>query len=212
MAGEAGLRAEPAAAGAEDTRQERKCFSGLKRREKETMASAVQPQDEIASVREHLSRYRSVTLQTLEYVPDNMLGWRPFADFRSFGDQFVHIARVNEFYIRGLVGGSWDFQGIINRTSKADSRVFILAELTASRDLVEQKLATVQSPALKEYVSVPQIPMPWTLRDWLWYMVEHEVHHKAQVALYLRHLGITPPFFALAFPNKHRPDIQPPQP
>jgi len=42
----------------------------------------------------------------------------------------------------------------------------------------------------------------------LWYVVEHEVHHKGQLALYLREIGVVPPFFALAFPPGVRPDIR----
>jgi uncharacterized damage-inducible protein DinB len=61
---------------------------------------------------------------------------------------------------------------------------------------------------LDEIVTVPDVPVRWTLRAWLWYVVEHEVHHKAQLALYLREIGIVPPFFALAFPPGVRPDIR----
>ena len=61
---------------------------------------------------------------------------------------------------------------------------------------------------LDEKVTVPDVPVDWTLRAWLWYLVEHEVHHKAQLALYLREIGVVPPFFALAFPPGIRPDIR----
>jgi uncharacterized damage-inducible protein DinB len=39
-------------------------------------------------------------------------------------------------------------------------------------------------------------------------LVEHEVHHKAQVAVYLREMGKTPPYFAAALENGARPDIE----
>ena len=173
------------------------------------MASATShPQDEISSIREHLLRYRGVTLQTLEYVPDDKLPWKPGDDVRSVAEQFLHIARVNEFYARGLVDGDWNLPRVAERPAETDSRAFLQAELTSSRDLVDQKIATIQPASLGEVVTVPNVPIPWTLRDWLWYMVEHEVHHKAQLAIYLRQLGIMPPFFAMAFPNRHRPDVR----
>src|SRR2546425_12783504 len=39
------------------------------------------------------------------------------------------------------------------------------------------------------------------LRWWLWFVLEHEIHHKAQLALYLREMGKVPPFFALPLPD-----------
>jgi len=46
-----------------------------------------------------------------------------------------------------------------------------------------------------------------TRRWWLWLLVEHEVHHKAQIAVYLRRMGKTPPFFAAALEGGARPDM-----
>lgn len=42
--------------------------------------------------------------------------------------------------------------------------------------------------------------------------LEHEVHQKAQIGLYLFHLGIEAPFFAYPLPPGVRPDKRPPQP
>ena len=47
-----------------------------------------------------------------------------------------------------------------------------------------------------------------TRRWWLWLLVEHEVHHKAQIALYLRQMGKTPPYFAAALEGGTRPDVE----
>lgn len=56
---------------------------------------------------------------------------------------------------------------------------------------------------------MPGIPAAWPLRTWLWYVMEHEVHHKAQIAVFLRQLGTTPPFFAFPLPPGRRPDVNP---
>ena len=42
--------------------------------------------------------------------------------------------------------------------------------------------------------------------------VEHEVHHKAQLSLYLFQMGIEAPFFAYPLPAGVRPDERPPVP
>jgi uncharacterized damage-inducible protein DinB len=59
---------------------------------------------------------------------------------------------------------------------------------------------------LDEVKQVPNIPLELPLRWWLWFVLEHEIHHKAQLALYLRQLGKVPPFFAMVLTD--RPDIR----
>jgi len=65
------------------------------------------PTDEVSILREHLERYRGVTLQTVDLVPDDKLGWRPAEQSMSFAEQVLHIARVEEFYASGIFG-KWD--------------------------------------------------------------------------------------------------------
>jgi uncharacterized damage-inducible protein DinB len=47
-----------------------------------------------------------------------------------------------------------------------------------------------------------------TLRSWLWFILEHEIHHKAQLSEYLRMMGKVPPYFAMTLPDGRRPDLQ----
>lgn len=162
---------------------------------------------EITDLREHLVRFRGVTLQTLEWIPEEKLGWAPREGLRTFGEHFLHIARTEEYYALGVMRGEWSMERYFSRppslNREALQRVF---EETRAETL--QALDSLDGSRLDETVTVPDIPVQWTLRSWLWYLVEHEVHHKAQLALYLREIGIVPPFFALAFPPGVRPDIR----
>jgi uncharacterized damage-inducible protein DinB len=164
--------------------------------------------DELNTIREHLERYRSVTLQTLELVPDEKLDWRPAAGLRSFAEQFLHIAQTEEFYTRGLFSDDWNMTSYA-RPATAITRELVLNKLAEVRTYSLARLAELEPSQLGSAKSVPGIPVPWPLRGWLWYLVEHEVHHKAQLSLYLREIGITPPFFAAALPPGVRPDIRP---
>jgi uncharacterized damage-inducible protein DinB len=60
--------------------------------------------------------------------------------------------------------------------------------------------------AVDEVVTVAGIPLAWTRCSWLWFVLKHEIHHKAQLAYFLRMLGFEPPFFALALPPGVRRD------
>lgn len=168
--------------------------------------------DELSTLREHLSRYRQVTLATLALVPDEKLDWRPGDNLRSFAEQLLHIAQVEDFYLHGLVDGDWDFARLAKPTP-SDTRQSLDKRLRESQEMAQQKLSALHPSRLDQPVDVPdgqggRIPVDWPLRGWLWFLVEHEVHHKAQLALYLRRVGVTPPFFAQPFPDNFRPDVR----
>lgn len=171
------------------------------------MATSPQPAqtDEISTIREHLARYRAVTLQSLEFVPDDKLVWQPAGGMMSFAEQFWHIAQTSVYFTPGLFDGRWDTtvlekRGVVDRNG-------LTAALTTTRDLLDDNLKHLPLSRLEDIPRPPNVPVAWPLRGWLWFLLEHEIHHKAQIAVYLREIGIVPPFFAFVLPRGVRPDI-----
>lgn len=167
-----------------------------------------QSTDEVSVLREHLERYRSVTLQTLDLIPDKNLSWRPLEVMRTCGEQFLHIAQTEDFYTRGLFEQDWQMARFA-RPQGEITREMLLSKMAEVRARTLEDLDRLAAAALDAPITVPGIPVPWPLRGWLWYLVEHEMHHKAQLALYLRHIGVVPPFFAAPLPKGVRPDVRP---
>ena len=163
--------------------------------------------DELSILGEHLERYRGVTLQTLAMVPEEKLAWYPAIAQFSFGQQFFHIAQVEEFYSHGLFDADWN-PARLEKPAGRLSREQLQQKLEAARRFTLEWLARLEAPQLDTAVTVPNVPVTWPLRSWLWYLVEHEIHHKAQLAVYLRQIGLTPPFFAFVLPPGVRPDIR----
>jgi uncharacterized damage-inducible protein DinB len=163
--------------------------------------------DEVSVVREHLERYRGVTLQTLEFVPEDKFDWRPAEKAMTVAEQFVHIARVEEFYARGFFGGVWQFE-LLSEMPAELTRASLKERLDRGRGYLLEQLGRLEANRMDEIIKVPNVPVDWPLRGWLWYLVEHEIHHKGQLSLYLRQFGVVPPFFAQAFPPGVRPDIR----
>lgn len=161
----------------------------------------------ISDIREHLERFREVTLQTLEWVPEEKLHFSPQEGLRPFDEHFLHIARTEEYHVRGLLLGDWSRERYFSRPDPL-TRDALRRVLDETRAVTLDALDRLDPARLDEQVQVPDVPVDWTLRGWLWYLVEHEVHHKAQLALYLRLVGVVPPFFALAFPPGVRPDVR----
>ncbi|HSS20406.1 MAG TPA: DinB family protein [Pyrinomonadaceae bacterium] len=156
---------------------------------------------------EHLIRFRGVTLQMLEMVPEEKLDWRPDSSVRSFAEVFLHLAQVEEFYTGGIFNGSWSFESM-QMPGHQLTKDFLKPRLKASRTSTQANLDQVDSARLDAIVAVPHIPTKWSIKSWLWYLVEHEVHHKAQLALYFRLIDLVPPFFAFVLPPGVRPDVR----
>ncbi len=163
--------------------------------------------NELNDLREHLERYRAVTLQCLDLVADEDLGWRPGPDHLTLGQQFLHIAQAENFQIRGQLFGDWDYDRV--RFPGHELGVEDLRELlsgTRSRTLAA--LDELDEARLDEQVNLGGGEPAQTQRWWLWLLVQHEVHHKAQIAVYLRQMGKTPPYFAAALEGGVRPDVE----
>jgi uncharacterized damage-inducible protein DinB len=163
---------------------------------------------EIEDLTEHFERYRAVTLEHLERLSDDQLAWRPRPDAFSCGQQFVHLIQTEDFYMRGLFERDWvverlRFPQALPGKSELRERFQAVRTYTRSRfaTLTIEQLSTIVPPIMGS-------PLHWSLRSWLWYVLEHEMHHKAQLGEYLRQLLITPPFFAMVFPDGQRPDIE----
>ena len=152
---------------------------------------------EIEDLREHFDRYRAVTLEHLDRVTDEQLTWRPRPDAFSCAQHFVHVAQTEDFYMRGLFQRDWNAERL--RFPKV---LPLKAELREQFDTVRKFTLNVFSTLTSDQLTaiVPPMfgsPLEWSLRSWLWYVLEHEVHHKAQLAEYMRQIGIVPPFFCV---------------
>jgi uncharacterized damage-inducible protein DinB len=164
--------------------------------------------DELESLISHLERYRAVTLQTLDLVPDDKLEWRLQQGLRSIGELFFHMGQVEAFYVAGLFENRWD-HAVFAPPPAPLTRASLREALAATRHRTLTALRALQAADLSAPACVPGIPVQWPLRSWLWYLVEHEIHHKAQLGLYLWRLGIEGPFFAFPMPPGVRPDKRP---
>lgn len=162
---------------------------------------------EVDELREHWERYRAVTLLTLDMLSDGELAWRPRPDAFSAGQQFIHILQTEDFYTRGLFEDDWNRDrarfppALPSRPElKGQFAAVRLRTLAYFEDLSPARLDLVVRPPHAEGIE-------GTLRGWLWFVLEHEIHHKGQLSEYLRELGHVPPFFGMVLPIGARPDI-----
>lgn len=162
---------------------------------------------ELSNLREHLDRYRAVTLLTIDAVSDDAsLAWRPTPDSFTLGQQLVHIAQTEDYYTAGLFEGEWLSTRLRLDTAPRE-RAAIRAYFDEVRGRLSARLDAMSPSELDVGHDAPHAPPGVTLRWWLWFLLEHEIHHKAQAAVYLRQLGVVPPFYMMPLPGGARPDI-----
>jgi uncharacterized damage-inducible protein DinB len=162
---------------------------------------------ELEVFREHWERYRSVTLQFFDMLSEEELRWRPDPDAHSCAQQLLHIAQNEDYFFRGIFAGDWDLERL-RFPRQMPARDELRRYLVAVRELANGYLEGLSPSALDQPTRVPRSPSDFPLRWWLWLILEHEVHHKAQLSVYMRLLHRVPPYFAAPLPPGERPDIR----
>ena len=145
---------------------------------------------------EYFDTIRARTRRVAVLVPPDQLEWRPRDGAFSFGDLIRHLAAIERFMFaenaqrnpsrypghgRDLADGFDDVIAYLDRMHVESMAIF---NALTPEDL-ESKCTT---PA----------GTPITVWKWLRAMIEHEVHHRAQIYLMLSMIGVaTPPLFGL---------------
>lgn len=162
---------------------------------------------ELEVLLENWDRFRAVTLQFLDLLKDDELDWRPEPDAFSCGQQLLHIAQTEAYCIQGLFGGEWD-KGVLKFPETIPSVAEIRRYFSEVREAARPHLDSLTEEDLSTLTAGPGGGAQYPLRWWLWFVLEHEIHHKAQLAVYLRQMGQVAPFFANPLPLGERPDIR----
>jgi uncharacterized damage-inducible protein DinB len=161
---------------------------------------------ELDDLREHMDRYRAVTLQHFEILSAQDMAWRPRPDAFSCAQQLLHIIQTEDYFISGLFRDDWSLDRL-TFPKPMPAKHALHQQFLDVRRRTASLLSTLNESTLSELRRHGHAAVESSIRAWLWFIVEHEIHHKAQLAEYLRTLGYTPPYFAMVFPLGDRPDI-----
>ncbi len=147
---------------------------------------------------------RGNTIQIAEEIPEDQYGFQPAPGTRSVAETLAHVAvmpRVQEKVhfedrLSTLVG--FDFFGMMNalmaESRKPRTKAEILDLLRSEGDRYAGLLETSTEEFLGETVRYPEgmNPPAKSRFEMLISPKEHEMHHRAQLMLVERMLGITP--------------------
>jgi uncharacterized damage-inducible protein DinB len=133
---------------------------------------------------------RRRTLTFARIIPAGQLDWSPAAGEFTCADIVRHLTAAESLFVGAVVEGRWHYRG--HNRSPDDTLDSLLAGLEAGHVAAMALLGTLPDTALPE--ARPTLDGP-PVKAWrlLMAMVEHEVHHRSQLAVYLALLGVTPP-------------------
>jgi uncharacterized damage-inducible protein DinB len=149
----------------------------------------------IQSVESFIGYFESIRRRTLMYInvlPPDRLSWTPKPGEFTCGDLIYHIAETEGMYLSVIQKSTWKFAHHDHHGQPDFAHA--IADLDKVHQEAMQTLRTLPDTILLEPRPTPTPNGP-TIKAWrvMMMMVEHEVHHRSQLATYLTLMGIQPP-------------------
>lgn len=145
---------------------------------------------------DYLARIRGRTLAIARVIPEDRLEWRPHEGAFSFGDILRHLASIERHMFAEnarLQPARYPGHG----RELADGYAAVFAYVDRMHEEAVAIFGALSPQDLQRRCLTPggaEIPV-W---KWLRAMIEHEIHHRGQIYVYLSMLGIHgPPIYGL---------------
>jgi uncharacterized damage-inducible protein DinB len=151
---------------------------------------------DIESFLAYLETIRERTLRVVRAVPPEKLEWRHADDVFSCGDLARHIAAVERYtFTENALGRPSLYQGCGPELAEGHENVLAFMERMHRESVAMLKSLTPDDLAGKG-MSPQGVPVTaWKL---LRAMIEHEVHHRGEIYVYLALLGVPrPPLYGV---------------
>ncbi len=158
---------------------------------------------EIGSIDSFLAYFETIrerTLRVVRAVPPGKLEWRHSPDVFSCGDLARHLVAVERFtFAENALGRPSRYQGC--GPELADGQEAVIAFMERMHREATEMLRTLTPEHLQGKGLSPQ-GVPVTAWKLLRAMIEHEVHHRGEMYVYLALLGVPrPPLFGVTEPE-----------
>lgn len=150
----------------------------------------------IQSFLDYYEKIRNRTNRVIAVIPRQYMDWAYKAGKFTIADQLRHIAAIERYmFAESIMGNPCNYQGCgkelangydnvlcyFNEKHKESSAIF----QSLTDEELQRKCLTFRNVSI-------------TVWKWLRAMAEHEIHHRAQIYIYLNLLEVkTPPMFGL---------------
>jgi len=147
----------------------------------------------LESVSAYISHFESIRRRTLNYIrliPSDKMGWSPKPGEFSCRDIIHHLGAAEKMFAMVATEGIWSYSGhTIESQEELEAAIVSLERdhLTALN-----RLKSLSDGDL--YTSQPSLDgTPIKVWRWLMALIEHEIHHRSQLAVYLTLMGVEAP-------------------
>jgi uncharacterized damage-inducible protein DinB len=132
---------------------------------------------------------RAGTLRAVNSLPDAHLEWKPTGGVHSILSWLWHIAQVEDGLVQTVVQGRPDHEP--RRQLRLTGRDEALDYLSNTRTVTDGLLSEWDADRLWERRTVRGTTV--SLYDLFHRVFQHEAHHRAQIYLQMRLMGLEPP-------------------
>ena len=139
-------------------------------------------------LREALERHLSETLPLIGQITDPIIVKTPIEGGRPFGEIVLHMLRSIEFYLRGLSENKWESLPYSLETYDSADKIKQLAADVFKR--VGHHLDRIDPDHMSRVTE--SFNRPASAGEILLEVIEHSIHHRGQVTVYLRLFGLKP--------------------
>ncbi|MHA1951206.1 MAG: DinB family protein [Candidatus Thorarchaeota archaeon] len=136
------------------------------------------------AIQRHLNETRPLLFQ----LDDNLIQKKPIPDVREMGEVALHLLRSIEYYLRGLSEGNWEI--VDYKLVKYSSHKSLTGLVDEVFERALSYLKQLSSDDLSEVIDF--FNRPATRGEILHEMLEHSIHHRGQLTVYFRLLGVKP--------------------
>jgi uncharacterized damage-inducible protein DinB len=146
--------------------------------------------EQVAGFADYFASIRRRTRSFVRTIPADRLGWSPRAGEFTCGELVRHLAAAEQMFVGAVVEGRWRYPGHTHDSTQTLDE--LIAELEVGHAVALERLRALDDAVLAQ--PRPTLNGP-PARAWrlLMALVEHEIHHRSQLALYLALMGVEPP-------------------
>jgi uncharacterized damage-inducible protein DinB len=136
-------------------------------------------------------------------IPSEQLGFRPAPDMMSARELALHMMGTYRFLRAGLGENDWSLESY-KIEGPFETTAELLTEFDGIYRDVREKLAGFPSDAFE--LRVKPFGVEQKISAMARAIADHEIHHRGQLFVYLRLLGVTPPESSHGFHGSAGPD------
>lgn len=148
---------------------------------------------EVDAFRNVWDRESRHTIRVMESIPEHQYDFRPDPKGRSIGEMAWHLSEIDGCLSFGVKERRFDLRDDLPELVRPREVRLLAPGYRRVHELAVERLQGLREEELNETVTFFD-GTPMTVRDVLWVaLVQHAIHHRAQLVLLCRMAGGSPP-------------------